>query len=316
MQVSEISLGSWLTYGSHTDASSATACLKKAYECGINFFDTADVYGKGGAEAFLGETLGRFSRSSLVIGTKCFFPFSEDPNDRGLSRKHIFESVDRSLLRLKTDYVDLYQCHRYDEGTPLEETAAAMNDLIRMGKILYWGVSQWPAVRISEVVMMTESRGWHRPISNQPIYNIINRSLEVDTLQICVRNGIGNLVYSPLSQGVLTGKYRPGKLPEGSRAKDPRTSDFMKKRLNKDTLERVSRLQAVAASENLTLPQFALAWCLRKSSVSTTIIGASRPEQIEENILASGRTLSKESVAEVDRIMENRPVDQYTGNPI
>ncbi|KAA3614605.1 MAG: aldo/keto reductase [Calditrichaeota bacterium] len=316
LKISEIGLGSWLTFGNSIEKKQAQNCIKTAYDLGINFYDTADAYNKGAAESFLGEALQNYERSKIVLASKCYFPMSSDPNDRGLSRKHIFESVNASLKRLRTDYLDLYQCHRYDHDTPLEETVRAMNDLVQQGKILYWGVSQWTAAQIQDAVGIAKATGCYPPISNQPIYNIINRSLEVEVMRTCKNNGLGIVVFSPLAQGVLTGKYSGGTIPKDSRAANDNINQFMKKRLTPDTLKRVDDLKSLAGDLELTLSQLALAWTLYHAPVTSAIIGASKAEQVEENAKAAGVQLSEVAMQEIDNIMGSAPVDQYTGQPI
>ena len=316
LKISEISLGSWLTYGNSLEKKQAKKCIETAFACGINFFDTADAYNRGGAESFLGEVLQDQQRAKLVIASKCYFPMSDDPNDRGLSRKHISESVHASLKRLRTDYLDLYQCHRFDPETPLEETVRAMSDLVQQGKILYWGVSQWRAAQIQEAVDIAKQLGCYAPVSNQPIYNVINRSLEVEVMRICQKNGLGIVVFSPLAQGILTGKYSGGKLPKDSRAANDNINLFMKKRLTPDILERVDKLATLAHELELSVSQLALAWILRYPAVTSAIVGASKPEQIEENAKASGIQISENTMTEIDQIMGSAPIDQYTGQTI
>ena len=314
--LSEIGLGSWLTYSTSVEKKVALACIRAAHEHGINFYDTADIYNKGQAELFLGEALKSIRRSDLVIASKCYFPMSDNPNDQGLSRKHIFESVEQSLKRLKTDYIDIYQCHRFDYNTSIEETVRAMSDLITQGKILYWGVSQWSAAQIEEAVGIADRLGCYRPQSNQPIYNLINRSLEVDILKTCDKNGLGLVVFSPLAQGILTGKYSGGSIPKSSRAANDNINNFMMKRMTPEWLDRVDKLQGLANDHNLTIAQLALAWTLRLNAITSSIIGASRPEQIIENAGAAGVELSQATLAQMDEIMQTVPIDQYTGQAI
>ncbi len=316
LKISEISLGSWLTFGNSIEKKQAENCIKTAFGCGINFFDTADIYNQGEAESFLGKTLQNHQRAKLVIASKCYFPMYDDPNDRGLSRKHIFESLHASLRRLRTDYLDLYQCHRFDPETPLEETVRAMSDLVQQGKILYWGVSQWRAAQIQQAVDFAKFNGLYLPASNQPIYNIINRSLEIDVMRTCRQNGLGIVVFSPLAQGILTGKYSGGAMPKDSRAANDKINLFMKKRLTPEILGRVDKLGALAGELELSLSQLALAWTLRYPAVSSAIIGASKPAQIEENVKAAGMQISENTMAEIDRIMGSVPVDQYSGQVI
>lgn len=313
LKISEVSYGSWLTVSRTVDLPQTDTLVHAAHAAGINFFDTSDVYNRGGAEELLGKALADLPRHELAIATKCFFPMSEDINDRGLSRKHVFESCHKSLKRLQIDYIDLYQCHRYDGSTPLEETCRAMNDLVAQGKILYWGVSQWSAAQIAAAVEFCRAHDLYAPISNQPIYNIINRSLEIDVMATCRQYGMGIVVFSPLAQGILTGKYSKGARPEGSRATDTFAVQFMEKRLNDATLAQVDALRPIAARKNLSLAQLSLAWCLRKREVTSTIIGATKPEQLQDNIGASGVELSEQDVADIDAAIPTWPVDQYTG---
>ncbi|KAA3658405.1 MAG: aldo/keto reductase [Calditrichaeota bacterium] len=316
LKLSEISLGSWLTYGNSIEKKQAQNCIKTAYDCEINFYDTADVYNNGAAESFLGETLKSYERSKVVIATKCYFPMSDDPNDCGLSRKHIFESVHASLKRLQTDYIDLFQCHRYDKETPLEETVSAMTDLIRQGKILYWGVSQWSAAQIQDAVGIAQKIGGYQPVSNQPIYNMLNRSLEIDVMRTCYASGLGIVVFSPLSQGILTGKYTGGTVPKDSRAANDTINHFMQKRLTPDVLSKVDQLKSLADDLELSLSTLALAWTLQYPAITSAIIGASKPEQIEENVKAAGVQLSDVTLAGIDKILGTAPIDQFTGQNI
>jgi aryl-alcohol dehydrogenase-like predicted oxidoreductase len=302
VKVSEVSLGSWLTYGGVTENDTATQCIHRAYELGINFFDTANVYARGESEKVVGAALKPFARDSYVLATKVYFPMGDGPNDRGLSRKHIMEQAHLSLKRLGTDYIDLYQCHRFDETVPLEETLRALDDLVSQGKVLYVGVSQWSAQNIRDALDLSATLNLDRIVSNQPLYNAINRGLEDEVMPLCEQEGIGQVVYSPLAQGVLTGKYKPGQpLPEGSRAADPQQNMFLNEgKLDPKVLEGVQKLAPLAEREGLTMSQLALAWCLRKPIVSSVIIGASRPQQVDDNAGAAGKPLSDETVREMD----------------
>jgi voltage-dependent potassium channel beta subunit len=302
LRVSEIGLGSWLTIGSKIDPNEAQRLIEVAFDLGIDFFDTADVYAQGAAEEALGRALRTFPRAHLVVATKCFFPVSERPNDRGLSRKHVFESVDASLRRLGTDYVDLHQCHRADPDTPMEETVRAYEDLIRQGKVLYWGVSEWRAEQIARACRIADATGGFRPISNQPNYSIMRRGIEREVLPVSRREGLGQLVFSPLGQGVLTGKYAGGARPDGSRATDPKRNLWMDAYLEADALDRVEQLRPLARAEGLSLAQLALAWCLRDSALSSVIVGASSAGQLEENVKASGCALSDETLNAIDAL--------------
>jgi aryl-alcohol dehydrogenase-like predicted oxidoreductase len=304
MKVSEVSLGSWLTYGGSVEQDAARACIRRAYELGINFFDTANVYHRGAAETVLGEVLADYPRDSLVIATKVFFPMGEGPNDRGLSRKHIVEQCHASLRRLKTDYVDLYQCHRYDPAVPLDETLRALDDLVCQGKVLYPGVSEWKAGQIAEAVGMQERMGWHRLVSSQPQYSMLVRTIESEVVPASQRLGLGQIVWSPLAQGVLTGKYRPGApLPQGSRATDPSSNAFMEPLLQQPVLEAVDRLRPIADQVGVTLAQLAIAWVLRLPNVSSAIVGATKVEQVEGNAAASGVKLGDDVLARIDEAL-------------
>jgi voltage-dependent potassium channel beta subunit len=302
LRVSEISLGSWLTLGSSVDREGTRELVHRAFDLGIDFFDTADVYANGAGEEALGFALGGIPRPYVVIATKAFFPMSERPNDRGLSRKHLFESVEGSLRRLGTDYLDLHQCHRMDPTTPIEETVCAYEDLIRQGKILYWGVSEWGAAGIVDACRIADRRAAYRPVSNQPQYSILRRQIEAQVLPTCEREGIGQIVFSPLAQGVLTGKYSGGALPPGTRAADSFRNQFMRAYLEPGTLARVDALRPIAAELGLTLAQLALAWCLRQPGVSSVIVGATRAEQLEDNAKASGVAIPPELAARIDAI--------------
>ena len=306
VRVSEVALGSWLTYGGVTEDDTATRCIEKAYDLGINFFDTANGYGRGKSEEVVGKALSAYPRESYFLATKVFFPMGDGPNDRGLSRKHIFEQCHASLKRLNMDYIDLYQCHRYDSETPLEETLMALDDLARQGKILYAGVSQWSAGQIAHAADHCRSAGLHPLVSNQPYYNMLGREIENEVIPVCEREGLGQVVYSPLAQGLLSGKYKPGAaLPEGSRAADPGQNMFLNGgKLDQDTLVKVEKLGPIAAAAGLSMTQLALAWCLRQRNVSSVIIGASRPEQVEDNAGASGVVLSAEVLAAIDAALE------------
>jgi aryl-alcohol dehydrogenase-like predicted oxidoreductase len=303
LQLSEIGLGSWLTYGNAVELETARKCHHKAFDLGINFFDTANVYATGEAERCLSKILPDFPRDEYVLATKCYFAMGEKPNQRGLSRKHIREQCDLSLQRLGVDYVDLYQCHRYDENTPLDETLRALDDLVRAGKVLYVGVSEWPAHRIVEAHRIAERLGLDRIVSNQPCYNMLRRQIERAVIPICEHLGVGQVVYSPLGQGVLTGKYSGGKIPPDSRAADDRQNQFIKGYLRPENIEKADKLKPVAEEAGLSLPQLAVAWCLRLPNVTTAIVGASRPQQVQENAAAGGVQLSDELLAKIDAIL-------------
>ena len=302
LQVSEVSLGSWLTLGSRVDYDETTRLVLRAFDLGINLFDTADVYQNGEAEQALGRAIAELPREALVIATKCFFPMTERPNEGGLSRKHVVESVEGSLQRLKVDRIDLHQCHRFDPDTPLEETIRAYDDLITQGKVLYWGVSQWMPSQIAEACDIADRLGAARPISNQPEYSILSRGVERSVIPTSAREGLSQIVFSPLAQGALTGKYSGGQIPEGSRANDPKRNRWMGTALDEDVLARVDRLAPLADALGLSLAQLALAWCLREPNVASVIIGATRIEQLDENVKAVGRSLPDEVAREIDTL--------------
>ena len=302
LRVSEVSLGSWLTLGKSVDLAAARAIVRRAFDLGINLFDTADVYARGAAEESLRQALDGLPRHQLVLATKAFFPMSGGPNDRGLSRKHLVESVDGSLRRLGTDYLDLHQCHRADPETPLDETVRAYEDLVRQGKILYWGTSEWRADEIERACLVADTHGAYRPISNQPQYSILARRIEREVIPVCRREGLGQIVFSPLAQGVLTGKYAGAVRPAGTRAADPENGAFMQRFLDPDTLARVERLRPVAADAGCSLAELALAFCLREENVASVIVGATRVEQVDENARASAVTLSPETIAAVNAL--------------
>lgn len=304
MKVSEIALGSWLTYGAGVDEKKTEEIVDKAFELGINFYDTANGYQGGAAEVAIGKALKKYSRESYVLATKVFFPQSNRPNDGGLSRKHIIEQCEKSLTKMGADYMDLYQCHRYDTETPLDETLRALDDLVTQGKVLYVGVSEWSAAQITDAVHIAEKYNLDRIVSNQPQYNMFARGIEKEVVPVCQREGIGQVVYSPLAQGVLTGKYKPGAAaPEGSRALDPKSNMFMDWLLKEDQLKKVEKLKVIAAQNDLSVAQLALAWILRLDNISSCIIGASRPEQVEENVKAAGVKLSAEDQQEIENIL-------------
>ncbi|SEU21158.1 aldo/keto reductase family protein [Paenibacillus sp. NFR01] len=303
LKVSEIGLGSWLTYGSATAEDTAKACIHQAFKLGINFFDTSNSY--AGAEQVVGSTLKEYPRSSYVLATKLFFPQGEGVNERGLSRKHIVEQCEASLKRLGTDYIDLYQCHRFDQDTPIDETLRALDDLTAQGKILYAGVSEWTAAQIAEAAHIGKDQRFRPLISNQPIYNMFERYIEKeDVIRTTEANGIGLIVFSPLAQGVLTGKYKPGQgIPQDSRAANDQTNWVINSYLREDVLACTVKLEALAAELGATLSQFALAWVLRQPNVSSAIIGSSRVSQIEENVKAVDLELTADVLARTEEIL-------------
>ena len=303
LKVSVVGLGSWLTLGNAIDAKASERIVAHAFERGVNLFDTADVYAQGDGERALGAAIRSLPRHRLLLATKCFFPMSDDCNDRGLSRKHIHESLRASLQRLGTDYVDLYQCHRFDPETPVLETAMAMDDLIRRGLILYWGTSQWSAEQIKAVVELCQQEGLHRPISNQPLYNLFDRGIESSIVPTAAQHGIGQLCYSPLAQGVLTGKYMPGQPPpSGSRATDDRSNQFVGRYLSDARLLQAQQLVALGAAAGLTATQLALAFCLRDARISSVLVGARTPNQLDGSLAATDVALTTAQLHERERI--------------
>jgi aryl-alcohol dehydrogenase-like predicted oxidoreductase len=302
--ISEIAYGNWLTHGSQVEEDAATACVSAALEAGITTFDTADVYAGTRAESVLGRALKGERREGLEIFTKVFWPTGPGRNDRGLSRKHMLESIDASLRRLQTDYVDLYQAHRYDRFTPLEETMEAFADIVHSGKALYIGVSEWTADQIRRAHAL--ARELHIPlVSNQPQYNALWRVIEGEVIPACEELGLGQVVFSPIAQGVLTGKYRPGQQPPaGSRATDAKGgADMISRWLRDEVLERVQQLQPLAAEAGLSTAQLSVAWVLQNPNVSAAIVGASRPEQVAENAKAAGVKLEADLLARIDEIL-------------
>ncbi|MFF3468849.1 aldo/keto reductase family protein [Streptomyces sp. NPDC001984] len=303
--ISEIAYGNWLTHGSQVEAEAATACVRAALDLGITTFDTADVYAATRAESVLGDALKGERREGLEIFTKVYWPTGPGRNDLGLSRKHIMESIEGSLRRLRTDYVDLYQAHRYDVATPLEETMEAFADIVHSGKAHYIGVSEWPAEQIRRAHAL--ARELRIPlVSNQPQYNALWRVIEGEVVPTCEELGMGQVVFSPIAQGVLTGKYEPGRRPpQGSRATDDKGgADMIARWMRDEVLEAVQRLKPLAVEAGLSLAQLAVAWVLQNSNVSAAIIGASRPEQVEENAKASGVVLEADLMARIEEVLE------------
>src|SRR4051794_21486046 len=296
VQVSAIALGSWLTYSGGVGREQTEACTRAAFEAGITFFDTANVYGRGAAERAWGEILADYPRDSYVLATKAYFPMSR--RDRGLSREQVHKQIDGSLERLQTDYVDLFQCHRYDEATPLEETMQALTEVVQAGKARHIGVSEWPVHRIREALALP---GVTKFVSSQPQYSALWREPEAEVFRLCVEHGISQIVWSPLAQGVLTGKYSPdAPPPAGSRATSREMNRFIGRLLNRRTLEAVQRLRPVAEAAGLTMSQLALAWVLRRPEVASAIVGASRPEQVHENARAASVRLDSGTLAAID----------------
>ena len=299
LEISEISLGSWLTYGGGVERDRAEACVAKAFEVGINFFDTANVYARGGAESFLGGILGNRSRDSFILATKLYFPIN---GDRGLSREQVLKQIDLSLGRLRTDYVDLYQCHRYDVEAPLEETMEALTEVVRAGKARYIGFSEWTADQIQAALDLVPSA--EKFVSSQPQYSMLYRVPEREVIPLCKRNGISQIVWSPLAQGTLTGKYKPGAPPpEGTRAASQDMGWAMDRFRDDDVLAAVQRLRPIADGLGITMAQLALAWVLREDNAASAIIGASRPEQVDDNAAASGVELDASTLQAIDEAL-------------
>jgi aryl-alcohol dehydrogenase-like predicted oxidoreductase len=300
IDVSVIALGSWLTYSGGVGREQTEACTRAAFDAGITFFDTANVYGRGAAERAWGEILADYPRDSFTLATKAYFPMGG--RDRGLSRAQIHKQIDGSLERLRTDYVDLYQCHRYDDDVPLEETMQALTEVVEAGKARYVGFSEWPPDKIQAALDMP---GVVKFVSSQPQYSMLWRAPEAEVFPVCARNGISQIVWSPLAQGVLTGKYRPGEAhPSDSRATSRSMNRFINQWLNDDILAAVQRLRPIADEAGLTMSQLALAWVLREQNVAAAIIGATRPEQVHENAAAAGVRLSPDTLAAVDDTLD------------
>jgi aryl-alcohol dehydrogenase-like predicted oxidoreductase len=298
LDVSEISLGSWLTYGGGVSREQAEACVAKAFEVGINFIDTANVYARGRAEEFLGEVLSDRPRDSFILATKLYFPMN---GDSGLSREQVLKQIDLSLARLRTDYVDLYQCHRYDFDTPLEETMHALTEVVEQGKARYLGFSEWPPDRIRAAL---ELPGVEKFVSSQPQYSLLWREPEQEVFELCWENGISQIVWSPLAQGTLTGKYRPGETPAAdTRAASKDMGWSMDRFRDDDVLEAVQRLRPIAERLGISMAELALAWVLREKYLASAIVGASRPEQVEENAAASGIELDEQTLSEIDEAL-------------
>jgi aryl-alcohol dehydrogenase-like predicted oxidoreductase len=304
LKVSEIAYGNWITHGSQVTEDAARDCVRAALDAGVSTFDTADAYASGRAEEVLGRALADVPRESVEIFTKVYWPLGEGPNNSGLSRKHITESLHNSLRRLGTDYVDLYQAHRYDHDTPLEETLRAFDDLVRAGKALYIGVSEWRAEEIAAALTIADQMGLDRIVSNQPQYNMLWRVIEAEVVPLCEKEGIGQIVFSPIAQGVLTGKYKPGaQPPTGSRATDESGARFVSRWLNDEVLTAIGRLAPLAKEAGLTEAQLAVSWTLQNPNVAAAIIGATRPEQVRENVGAAGVRLDADLMSKIDEVL-------------
>ncbi len=299
-KVSTLALGSWLTLGSSVDQRTTDALVRAAFDAGINFFDTADIYNRGEAELALGRALAPLRRQDLVLATKAFWPMSDNVNDKGLSRKHLMEACHASLRRLQTDYVDLYQCHRFDPETPVHETVRAMEDLIRQGKVLYWGVSVWSASQITSACNCADQRNAFRPVTNQPQYSLLEREIEAEIIGTSRELGMSQIVWSPLAQGLLTGKYAGGVVPKGSRAADERHNKFLLPLLTPQNLKRAAHVAAVARECGLTSAQLALAWVLRRPEITSALVGATSQAQLAENLRAADVDLAPDVVARLE----------------
>ena len=305
MVVSALSYGNWITHGGQVEEEAARSCVKAALDAGITTFDTADVYAMGAAEEVLGRALKGVRRDSIEIFTKVYWPTGPNPNNRGLSRKHIMESLHASLDRLQTDHVDLLQAHRYDYEAPLEETLRAFDDLVRQGKVHYIGVSEWTADQIADALRIADEMGFDRIVSNQPQYSLLWRVIEAEVVPLCEKEGIGQIVWSPLAQGILTGKYAPGQPPpEGSRATDHGGSENIGWMLRDEVLEPVQAFAALAREAGHTPATVALAWVLQNQNVSTAILGATRPEQVVENVKAIDVELEPDLLRAIDQVLE------------
>jgi voltage-dependent potassium channel beta subunit len=312
LRLSVVGLGSWLTYGGNIGAETARACVLEAWERGVNFIDTANVYARGAAEEVLGPILKELRRDELVLATKVYFPMGDGQNEHGLSRKHIRDQVHHSLRRLQVEYIDLYQCHRYDQTTPLEETCEMMNDLVRAGKILYWGTSEWNADQIAAAVNLCRARGWAVPISNQPQYSALWRRIETRVLPTCESYGVGNVVWSPLAMGVLTGKYTDASNPPAGTRASSQNADMMEDYFTQPILDAVQRLKPLAQESNCTMSQLALAWCLRQRAVTSVIVGATKREHVIDNAAAGDLDIDPSVFTAMDRILGPlAPVELY-----
>ena len=300
--VSEIALGTWLTLGSSVDAQATRRLVHHAFELGINFFDTADVYSDGDCEVALGAAIRELPRDQVIVASKCFFPTPDHPGEQGLSRKLIFASVEGSLRRLGVSCIDLYQCHRADPDTPLEETLRAFEDLITAGKLRHWGVSEWSASQIEKASSLATERDAPPPVSNQAEYSILRRGIETERVPDSARAGVSTLAWSPLAQGVLTGKYRGGRRPAGSRGADGFRHQFMEELLKDDRLSGVDLLVSRAQDLGLSMAQLSLAWCLREPRVASLIVGATRERQLDDNAGASGVVLPPKLLTEIDEL--------------
>lgn len=304
LRVSEIAIGGWLTYGGTVDVDYTKKIIQRAVELGINFIDIADIYARGKSEEYIGKAIAEFKRSDLVVSSKVYWPMSENVNDRGLSRKHIMESIHKTLRRIGTEYLDIYFCHRFDPDVEVEEVVRVMEDLVRQGKILYWGTSVWEAAQIEWAVGDATRLNGYLPAVEQPRYNMLDRHIEPQIMPTCDRHGMGLTVWSPLAQGLLTGKYNDG-VPEDSRGGQ---TDWLKRELTEENLRKIRKLADLAGRLELTIGQLAIAWVLRRPEVTCAITGATRIEQVEENVKASDVHLDKDALKEIDDILDNNPL--------
>lgn len=313
LKVSEISLGSWLTYGGTVESEIAKKCMATAIENGVNFIDSAEIYARGEAEKVIAEFLAEetVKRKDLVISSKVFWPFSEDINRWGLSRKNITNAIEGTLERLNLDYIDIYYMHRYDYMTPVKETVEILDDLIHSGKVLYWGTSVWTAAQLERVNAVAKEQRLHKPIVEQPLYNMLSRHIELEIMSVAKTHGMGLTVWSPLGQGMLTGKYNDG-VPDGSRGS---RSESIQKRLTPENLKKLKKLGELSKSLEITTSQLALAWILRKKEITSAIIGASKPEHVIENVKASDITLSSDVLDQIEEILDNEPEWPLTYKP-
>ena len=307
IKVSEISLGAWLTYGNSVDVKLTCEIVHAAIEAGVNYIDLADIYAKGEAEKFVGQAIKGYTRSDLVLSSKVFWPMSDNVNDRGLSRKHIMESVEKSLTRIGTDYLDLYFCHRFDKETEVEETVRAMSDLVAQGKILYWGTSVWEADQIERAVGEARACAGYLPAIEQPRYNMLDRHIEDAIMPTCAHHGMGIVVWSPLAQGILTGKYNDG-VPKGTRAAE---TMWVAGHLTDENLDKVRKLSSVAREAGMTISQMALGWILRRPEISCAIVGATNVSQLEENLGAAELELSTDLLAKIDEVLGQPPSGRF-----
>lgn len=313
LKISEISLGSWLTYGGTVEDDIAKKCIATALENGINFIDSAEIYARGGAEKVIAEFLAdeTYNRKDLVISSKVFWPMSEDINNWGLSRKNISNAIEGTLERLNMGYIDIYYMHRYDYMTPLKETVEILDDIIRSGRVHYWGTSVWTAAQLERVAAVAKELRAHKPIVEQPLYNMLVRHIELEIMSVANTHGMGFTVWSPLAQGLLTGKYNE-KIPDGSRAS---RSEFLKKNLTEENISKIKKLGEIAESLDITMGQMALAWILRRPEISSAIIGATKPEHVIENVKASDVELSKDILSQIEKILDNEPEWPLTYKP-